>query len=181
MGLSVGCLSIPECLLLREWKPSNCSLFASEGCVKSGGGVFGTVCLRAEASRGGVWWMGGQVCCSALHSRSFPSCIACPAQNSLWPWVLRHISHTHLPTETSFFGEFSTISIFLLLKFLIKQRGKMFLTFTTCEKVWSFSLKTDPKPSFDSSNNQSLTAATLHRPTDNIKSINKLSDEALWA
>lgn len=59
-----------------------CSLFASDGCVKSGGGVFGTVCvcLEAEAKEGGGFLMNretGLLLCSP-RCWSFPSCFACP-------------------------------------------------------------------------------------------------------
>lgn len=84
-----------------------CSLFASDGCVKSGGGVFGTVCLEAEAKGWGVvWWIGRQVCCPPLPTAGASHhALHALSQNSLWPWVWRQISHT-LANSNKFFSSF---------------------------------------------------------------------------
>ena len=128
MGLSLGCLSVPEIppalkLLLL------CSLLASDGCVKSGGGVFGTVCLEAEAKWWWWWWCwgwGGRLmnrrtglCCSALPTAGASHhALHALSQNSLWPHLWRQISHA-LANSNKFFylflggGGLFTITIFL--------------------------------------------------------------------
>lgn len=129
MGLSLGYLSVPEfLLLLGEWNPWKlllvCSLFASDGRVKRGGGVFGTVCvsvlkLKPRGGEGGGGCLmnrkTGLLLCSP-HCWSFPSCFACPLtelfmalglapdlshtcqqQQVFFLWVLHY---HHFPTST---------------------------------------------------------------------------------
>lgn len=136
VGLSLGCLSVPEIppalkLLLL------CSLLASDGCVKSGGGVFGTVCLEAEAKQW-WWWRGGGgggrlmnrrtgLLLGSSHCWSFPSCFACPLTELFMASSLApDLSHTCQQQQVFFRGGGTSLSPFsLLLQLHIKQRGKV--------------------------------------------------------
>lgn len=114
MGLSLGCLSVPEFLLLGEWKPWKgrlpSSLFVSDGCVKSGGGMFGTRSLFKQKPRGGsggdVWWIRRQVCCSAaLLSllQEIPIMHCMPSHKILYGLGFGARSLTNLPAASVFF------------------------------------------------------------------------------
>ncbi len=88
MGLSLGCLSVPEFLLLREWKPRNC--YSSAACLlqmgvwKAEEGCSGlcvsVLKLKPRGGEAGGCLMNrktGLLHCSP-HCWSFPSCFACP-------------------------------------------------------------------------------------------------------
>lgn len=118
-------------------------LFASDGCVKSGGGVFRTVCVcvGAEAKEEGVWSgvlmnrRTGLLLCSP-NSRSFPSCFALPLTKLFMAFWFGARSLTHLPTcvWVCVWVKILTIDILLVVQFYFKQHAKLSLTFLACEK-----------------------------------------------
>lgn len=146
VGLSRSCLSIPEFLLLREWKPSNC--YSSAACLLQTGvwkaeeGYLGLcVCVGAEAKEEGVWSgvlmnrRTGLLLCSP-NSQSFPSCFALPLTKLFMAFWFGARSLAHLPTcvWVCVWVKILTIDILLVVQFYFKQHAKLSLTFLACEK-----------------------------------------------
>lgn len=80
-------------------------------CEKWRRGVWDYVCLSWSRSQGVVvggggivWWIGRQVCCSALPTAGASHhALHALSQNSLWPWVWRQISRTLANSNKFFF------------------------------------------------------------------------------
>lgn len=114
------------------------SLLASDGCVKSGGGVFLGLSIYTLEPKSGVGggiggcllnWKTGLLLYSP-YCWSFPSCFACPlTQLFMALGLAQDLSHTCQQQQVFF--ELSTITVFLLVQFHIKLSGKMCQTFMT--------------------------------------------------
>lgn len=150
VGLSQGCLSVPEFLLLREWKPwngdSSLACLPQTSVWKAEEGCLG-FCLSWSRSQrvwvwwggGGIWWMGRQVCCSAVPTGGASHhALHALSENSLWPWVWCRISHTLANSNKN-----SPLS--LLLHLHINQYGEMFLIFKMCEEPRKVCQETGPE------------------------------------